>query len=70
MVSAAGNSQAKAKNDKQVSRVADSGLGEGIRGWKVLGARFEIPDKYEIIDAVGSGAYGVVVAAKDTSIED
>ena len=26
--------------------------------------------KFEIIDPVGSGAYGVVVAAKDTSIED
>lgn len=26
--------------------------------------------KFEIIDAVGSGAYGVVVAAKDTEIED
>ena len=29
-----------------------------------------MPNKYEIIDPVGSGAYGVVVAAKDTSIED
>ena len=26
--------------------------------------------KFEIIDPVGSGAYGVVVAAKDTTIED
>ena len=36
----------------------------------MLGTRFELPLKYEIIDAVGSGAYGVVVAAKDTEIED
>ena len=37
--------------------------------WKVLGSRFEIPNQYQIIDPVGSGAYGVVVAAKDTSEE-
>lgn len=36
----------------------------------MLGSRFELPLKFEIIDAVGSGAYGVVVAAKDTEIED
>ena len=35
-----------------------------------MGSRFEIPSKYEILDPAGSGAYGVVVAAKDTSIED
>ena len=35
----------------------------------MLGSRFEIPDYYEIIDPVGSGAYGVVAAAKDTSEE-
>ena len=29
-----------------------------------------MPIKYEVIDPVGSGAYGVVVAAKDTTIED
>ena len=32
------------------------------------GSRFELPSKYEIIDPVGQGAYGVVVAAKDNSI--
>ena len=31
----------------------------------VLGTRFEIEKRYEIIDPIGSGAYGVVVAAKD-----
>ena len=35
----------------------------------VVGTRFEIDKKYEVIDPIGSGAYGVVVAAKDTSIE-
>ena len=54
----------------QVSKIADSETANGTRGWKVLGSRFELPLNYEIIDAVGSGAYGVVVAAKDTEIED
>jgi serine/threonine protein kinase len=36
----------------------------------VLGSRFELPDNYEIIDPVGSGAYGVVVAAKDNTEAD
>ena len=31
-----------------------------------MGSRFELPDHYEVIDPIGSGAYGVVVAAKDT----
>lgn len=39
----------------------------GTKAYKVLGSRFELPDNYEIIDPVGSGAYGVVVAAKDKS---
>ena len=38
----------------------------GMKAFKVLGSRFELPNHYEIIDPVGSGAYGVVVAAKDT----
>jgi serine/threonine protein kinase len=33
----------------------------------VMGTRFEIDKKFEIIDPIGSGAYGVVVAAKDNS---
>ena len=39
----------------------------GNRAWKVLGSRFELPPQFEIIDPVGSGAYGVVVAAKDAN---
>ena len=36
----------------------------------VLGSRFEVNKRYEIIDPVGSGAYGVVVAAKDIQSDD
>ena len=38
--------------------------------YMVLGSKFEIDKRYEIIDPVGSGAYGIVVAAKDLEAED
>lgn len=38
--------------------------------YMVLGSKFEVDKRYEIIDPVGSGAYGVVVAAKDAEAED
>ena len=36
----------------------------------VLGTKFEIEKRYEVIDPIGSGAYGVVVAAKDSEVEE
>ena len=42
----------------------------GTKAYKVLGSRFELPENFEIIDPVGSGAYGVVVAAKDKNEEE
>ena len=36
----------------------------------VLGSKFEVDKRYEVIDPVGSGAYGVVVAAKDVDTEE
>ncbi len=36
----------------------------------VLGSKFEVDKRYEVIDPVGSGAYGVVVAAKDLEAEE
>jgi hypothetical protein len=38
--------------------------------YMVLGSKFEVDKRYDIIDPVGSGAYGVVVAAKDLEAED
>ena len=35
----------------------------------VLDTKFEVEKRYEIIDPIGSGAYGVVVAAKDSQAE-
>ena len=43
---------------------------EENHAYDVIGTRFEIEKKFEIIDPIGSGAYGVVVAAKDTSIKE
>jgi len=41
---------------------------KSTHAYMVVGTRFEIDKRYEVIDPIGSGAYGVVVAAKDTSI--
>lgn len=38
--------------------------------YMVMDTKFEIEKKYEIIDLIGYGAYGIVVAAKDTSMPD
>lgn len=42
---------------------------EGMRLYKVFGTDFLIPDYYEIVEPLGAGAYGLVVAAVDTRIE-
>merc|ERR1711957_346422 len=42
---------------------AEIGAG-GKKIYKVLGVRFELPSNFEIVDALGTGAYGTVVAAK------
>lgn len=49
---------------KQTSTSTDTNV------YMVLGSKFEVDKRYEIIDPVGSGAYGVVVAAKDLETED
>lgn len=56
----------KADGDGKGDQAFDS-ASKGRKVCKVLGSRFEIPVHYEIIDPVGSGAYGVVAAVKDTS---
>ena len=58
----------KSKESK-VTADKDANVGAGKKAYKVLGSRFELPDHFEIIDPVGSGAYGVVVAAKDKNAE-
>ena len=55
-----------------VEEIANGSKGflEGKKSYNVMGATFVLPTKYEIIDPMGAGAYGVVVAAKDTSEEE
>ena len=56
------------KKDDEVKKQASTNADTNI--YMVLGSRFEVNKRYEIIDPVGSGAYGVVVAAKDLEAED
>ena len=55
---------------QQLNDPADQPTRAGTKAYKVLGSRFELPERYEIIDPVGSGAYGVVIAAKDSAEDD
>ena len=50
---------------KLVGVVSDS-----INLWSVCGNKFEIDMKYDIIEPLGQGAYGVVVAANEKESED
>lgn len=56
------------KEPKVTKEVDPNSANKDTHAYMVMGTRFEIDKKYEIIDPIGSGAYGVVVAAKDTSI--
>ena len=40
---------------------------DGRRKVKVAGTDFVVDDKYQVIKQIGSGAYGVVVSASDTT---
>lgn len=43
---------------------------ENMRSYIVYGARFDVPKRYQIIEPVGTGAYGIVVAAVDTELKE
>jgi serine/threonine protein kinase len=36
-----------------------------LHSWQVMGEVFEIDTRYQVVDYLGAGAYGIVVAAKD-----
>jgi mitogen-activated protein kinase 1/3/mitogen-activated protein kinase 6 len=42
---------------------------ENKNSYLVIGSRFDIDKRYEIVEPVGSGAYGLVVAATDTDTQ-
>ena len=56
------------KEPKVVKEEDPNGANKDTHAYMVVGTRFEIDKRYEIIDPIGSGAYGVVVAAKDQSL--
>ena len=57
------------KKEPKVKKEDDpNGANKGTHSYMVMGTRFTVEKKYEIIDPIGSGAYGVVVAAKDTTM--
>ena len=57
--------QRKIKKTK-VQKVEDD-PNKDTHAYMVIDTKFEIDKRYEIIDPIGQGAYGVVVAAKDTA---
>jgi serine/threonine protein kinase len=60
----------KKKENKVTKEEDPNGANKDTHSYMVMDTRFEVEKKYEIIDLIGYGAYGVVVAAKDTSIPD
>lgn len=41
-----------------------------MRSYIVYGAKFDVPKRFQIIEPVGTGAYGIVVAAVDTELKE
>jgi serine/threonine protein kinase len=60
----------KKKENKVTKEEDPNGESKDTHAYMVMDTRFEVEKKYEIIDLIGYGAYGVVVAAKDTSIPE
>lgn len=59
----------KSKKESKVTK-EDVDPNKDTHSYMVMDTRFEIEKKYEIIDLIGYGAYGIVVAAKDTGMPD
>jgi serine/threonine protein kinase len=60
----------KKKENKVVKEVDPNEANKDTHAYVVMDTRFEVEKKYEIIDLIGYGAYGVVVAAKDKTIPE
>ena len=64
--------ESKKEDDKKakVVKQPDDDPKKTTHSYMVLGTMFDIDRRYEIIDPIGQGAYGIVVAAKDKEITD
>jgi len=59
------------KKENKVTKCNDADEStKDTHSYMVMDTRFEIEKKYEIIDLIGYGAYGIVVAAKDTGMPE
>ena len=56
------------KKKTKIQKVEDD-PNKDTHAYMVIDTKFEVDKRYDIIDPIGQGAYGVVVAAKDTSEE-
>ena len=63
-------SNSKSTNDDEKVEIKPESSTAECNVYMVLGSKFEVDKRYEVIDPVGSGAYGVVVAAKDLEATD
>lgn len=48
----------------------DAAVDKNNHAFMVIDTKFEIDKRYDIIDPIGQGAYGVVVAAKDQALTE
>jgi serine/threonine protein kinase len=60
----------KDKKAAKVTKLPEDSSNKDTHSYMVIDTKFEVDKRYEIIDPIGQGAYGVVVAAKDTSIQE
>lgn len=51
-------------------KLPDTDKDKLTHSYMVIDTPFEVDKRYEIIDPIGQGAYGVVVAAKDTTVPE
>ena len=61
---------AEPKKNVSIVKLDDPDPTSRTHSYMVHDTPFEIDKRYEIIDAIGQGAYGVVVAARDTLIPE
>ena len=62
---AAASREARSSSTKTTSRTITQ-----LQSYMVLGTRFDVPSTLNIMNSVGSGAYGVVAAARDSATGD
>lgn len=62
--------EAKEEGSKRPPEVFKLEEGETHTLWNVYDTKFKLENRYEIIDALGSGAYGTVVAAEDSKVKE